>query len=116
MTQDTESDLRKLQHSQEYFIIQYQESLRIQGKPTHRGFILYCMNWKVLWNRHVYWVINVMSIYLCTVQFHQINVWSSVTVALVMYSYTCFHEWVGWWVFKNAQKHHLHKWLHLFYF
>ncbi len=31
MTQDTENDLRKLQHSQEYFIIQYQESLRIQG-------------------------------------------------------------------------------------
>lgn len=31
MTQDTDNDLRKLQHSQEYFIIQYQESLRIQG-------------------------------------------------------------------------------------
>lgn len=30
-TQDTENDLRKLQHNQEYFIIQYQESLRIQG-------------------------------------------------------------------------------------
>ncbi|XP_072524074.1 signal transducer and activator of transcription 5B [Salminus brasiliensis] len=32
MTQDTENDLRKLQHSQEYFIIQYQESLRIQAQ------------------------------------------------------------------------------------
>lgn len=31
MMQETENDLRKLQHSQEYFIIQYQESLRIQG-------------------------------------------------------------------------------------
>lgn len=31
LTQDTENDLRKLQHNQEYFIIQYQESLRIQG-------------------------------------------------------------------------------------
>lgn len=36
LTQDTENDLRKLQHNQEYFIIQYQESLRIQGEaePT----------------------------------------------------------------------------------
>ncbi|KAF5880139.1 signal transducer and activator of transcription 5B-like, partial [Clarias magur] len=32
LTQETESDLRKLQHSQEYFIIQYQESLRIQAQ------------------------------------------------------------------------------------
>ncbi|XP_051522719.1 signal transducer and activator of transcription 5B isoform X2 [Myxocyprinus asiaticus] len=32
MTQDTDNDLRKLQHSQEYFIIQYQESLRIQAQ------------------------------------------------------------------------------------
>lgn len=32
LTQETENDLRKLQHTQEYFIIQYQESLRIQGK------------------------------------------------------------------------------------
>ncbi|KAF7697896.1 hypothetical protein HF521_004406 [Silurus meridionalis] len=32
LTQDTENDLRKLQHNQEYFIIQYQESLRIQEK------------------------------------------------------------------------------------
>ncbi|MGH0156592.1 UNVERIFIED_CONTAM: hypothetical protein FKN15_031763 [Acipenser sinensis] len=32
MTQDTENDLRKLQHNQEYFIIQYQESLRIQAQ------------------------------------------------------------------------------------
>uniref|UniRef100_A0A8C6SNS7 Signal transducer and activator of transcription 5a n=1 Tax=Neogobius melanostomus TaxID=47308 RepID=A0A8C6SNS7_9GOBI len=31
-TQDTENDLRKLQHNQEYFIIQYQESLRIQAQ------------------------------------------------------------------------------------
>uniref|UniRef100_A0A4W4E5C6 Signal transducer and activator of transcription n=1 Tax=Electrophorus electricus TaxID=8005 RepID=A0A4W4E5C6_ELEEL len=35
LTQDTENDLRKLQHSQEYFIIQYQEkSLRIQAQLT----------------------------------------------------------------------------------
>uniref|UniRef100_A0A3B4X2Z1 Signal transducer and activator of transcription n=1 Tax=Seriola lalandi dorsalis TaxID=1841481 RepID=A0A3B4X2Z1_SERLL len=34
MTQDTENDLRKLQHNQEYFIIQYQESLRIQAQLT----------------------------------------------------------------------------------
>lgn len=32
LTQDTENDLRKLQQNQEYFIIQYQESLRIQGE------------------------------------------------------------------------------------
>nr|XP_055031343.1 signal transducer and activator of transcription 5B [Misgurnus anguillicaudatus] len=32
MMQETENDLRKLQHSQEYFIIQYQESLRIQAQ------------------------------------------------------------------------------------
>ncbi|XP_055513113.1 signal transducer and activator of transcription 5A isoform X2 [Leucoraja erinacea] len=32
MTQDTENELRKLQHTQEYFIIQYQESLRIQAQ------------------------------------------------------------------------------------
>uniref|UniRef100_A0A671V930 Signal transducer and activator of transcription n=1 Tax=Sparus aurata TaxID=8175 RepID=A0A671V930_SPAAU len=31
-TQDTENELRKLQHSQEYFIIQYQENLRIQAQ------------------------------------------------------------------------------------
>lgn len=35
LTQDTENDLRKLQHNQEYFIIQYQESLRIQGIHIH---------------------------------------------------------------------------------
>uniref|UniRef100_A0A8C9WE67 Signal transducer and activator of transcription n=1 Tax=Scleropages formosus TaxID=113540 RepID=A0A8C9WE67_SCLFO len=34
MTQDTDNDLRKLQHNQEYFIIQYQESLRIQAQLT----------------------------------------------------------------------------------
>lgn len=34
-TQDTENELRKLQHSQEYFIIQYQENLRIQGNDTY---------------------------------------------------------------------------------
>lgn len=34
LTQDTENDLRKLQHNQEYFIIQYQESLRIQGETA----------------------------------------------------------------------------------
>uniref|UniRef100_H2MH80 Signal transducer and activator of transcription n=1 Tax=Oryzias latipes TaxID=8090 RepID=H2MH80_ORYLA len=31
-TQETENELRKLQHSQEYFIIQYQENLRIQAQ------------------------------------------------------------------------------------
>lgn len=31
-TQETENELRKLQHNQEYFIIQYQENLRIQGE------------------------------------------------------------------------------------
>lgn len=31
ITQDTENGLKKLQETQEYFIIQYQESLRIQG-------------------------------------------------------------------------------------
>ncbi|KAG7257331.1 hypothetical protein CRUP_000806 [Coryphaenoides rupestris] len=30
-TQESENELRKLQHSQEYFIIQYQENLRIQA-------------------------------------------------------------------------------------
>lgn len=34
VTQDTESELKKLQQTQEYFIIQYQESLRIQGEAT----------------------------------------------------------------------------------
>uniref|UniRef100_A0A3Q2CPG1 Signal transducer and activator of transcription n=1 Tax=Cyprinodon variegatus TaxID=28743 RepID=A0A3Q2CPG1_CYPVA len=33
-TQETENELRKLQHSQEYFIIQYQENLRIQAQLT----------------------------------------------------------------------------------
>ncbi|MEJ1285421.1 signal transducer and activator of transcription 5A [Cricetulus griseus] len=32
ITQDTENELKKLQQTQEYFIIQYQESLRIQGE------------------------------------------------------------------------------------
>lgn len=31
-TQETENEMRKLQHSQEYFIIQYQENLRIQAQ------------------------------------------------------------------------------------
>ena len=35
-TQETENELRKLQHSQEYFIIQYQENLRIQGEDEGR--------------------------------------------------------------------------------
>lgn len=41
LTQDTENDLRKLQHNQEYFIIQYQESLRIQGESegTRNPFV-----------------------------------------------------------------------------
>lgn len=41
LTQDTENDLRKLQHNQEYFIIQYQESLRIQGETG--GPARHCM-------------------------------------------------------------------------
>ncbi|XP_025230319.1 signal transducer and activator of transcription 5A-like, partial [Theropithecus gelada] len=32
VTQDTENELKKLQQTQEYFIIQYQESLRIQAQ------------------------------------------------------------------------------------
>lgn len=32
VTQDTENELKKLQQTQEYFIIQYQESLRVQGE------------------------------------------------------------------------------------
>lgn len=36
ITQDTESELKKLQQTQEYFIIQYQESLRIQGEAWNR--------------------------------------------------------------------------------
>lgn len=30
-TQDTENELKKLQQTQEYFIIQYQENMRLQG-------------------------------------------------------------------------------------
>ena len=37
VTQDTENELKKLQQTQEYFIIQYQESLRIQGEAGVRG-------------------------------------------------------------------------------
>ncbi|XP_034496579.1 signal transducer and activator of transcription 5B [Ailuropoda melanoleuca] len=40
VTQDTENELKKLQQTQEYFIIQYQESLRIQGEAPavcHEG-------------------------------------------------------------------------------
>ncbi|XP_061565284.1 signal transducer and activator of transcription 5B-like isoform X1 [Cololabis saira] len=33
-TQETETELKKLQHSQEFFIIQYQESLRIQAQQS----------------------------------------------------------------------------------
>ncbi|KAK2111920.1 Signal transducer and activator of transcription 5A [Saguinus oedipus] len=36
VTQDTENELKKLQQTQEYFIIQYQESLRIQGEAQWR--------------------------------------------------------------------------------
>ncbi|XP_034021088.1 signal transducer and activator of transcription 5B-like [Thalassophryne amazonica] len=39
-TQETENELRKLQHSQEYFIIQYQENLRIQGSDTRAHHVL----------------------------------------------------------------------------
>lgn len=31
VTQDTENELKKLQQTQEYFIIQYQENMRLQG-------------------------------------------------------------------------------------
>lgn len=41
LTQDTENDLRKLQHNQEYFIIQYQESLRIQGEAEPARYSLF---------------------------------------------------------------------------
>ena len=34
VTQDTENELKKLQQAQEFFIIQYQESLRIQGEAA----------------------------------------------------------------------------------
>uniref|UniRef100_A0A673UGB1 Signal transducer and activator of transcription n=1 Tax=Suricata suricatta TaxID=37032 RepID=A0A673UGB1_SURSU len=37
VTQDTENELKKLQQTQEYFIIQYQESLRIQGEAGPPG-------------------------------------------------------------------------------
>lgn len=37
VTQDTENELKKLQQTQEYFIIQYQESLRIQGEAGVGG-------------------------------------------------------------------------------
>lgn len=43
LTQDTENELRKLQHNQEYFIIQYQESLRIQGELV---FLLCTLEWE----------------------------------------------------------------------
>lgn len=39
VTQDTESELKKLQQTQEYFIIQYQESLRIQGEASAAGVV-----------------------------------------------------------------------------
>ena len=49
LTQDTENDLRKLQHNQEYFIIQYQESLRIQGESRGRACappkLCKCFHW-----------------------------------------------------------------------
>lgn len=44
LTQDTENDLRKLQHNQEYFIIQYQESLRIQGETRRTCIFLQLKN------------------------------------------------------------------------
>ncbi|XP_029402002.1 signal transducer and activator of transcription 5A [Mus pahari] len=37
ITQDTENELKKLQQTQEYFIIQYQESLRIQAQFAQLG-------------------------------------------------------------------------------
>uniref|UniRef100_H2QD18 Signal transducer and activator of transcription n=1 Tax=Pan troglodytes TaxID=9598 RepID=H2QD18_PANTR len=39
VTQDTENELKKLQQTQEYFIIQYQESLRIQGEARWRHIV-----------------------------------------------------------------------------
>ena len=40
LTQDTENDLRKLQHNQEYFIIQYHERLRIEGDSVFLSYTL----------------------------------------------------------------------------
>jgi len=48
LTQDTENDLRKLQHNQEYFIIQYQESLRIQGIRPHTWTFIHSANAVIL--------------------------------------------------------------------
>lgn len=48
LTQDTENDLRKLQHNQEYFIIQYQESLRIQGICPHTFTFIHAANAVIL--------------------------------------------------------------------
>ncbi|CAM9263677.1 unnamed protein product [Lampetra planeri] len=45
-TQETENELRKLQHSQEYFIIQYQENLRLQGED--RAVWLPCLQLSAL--------------------------------------------------------------------
>ncbi|XP_029782906.1 signal transducer and activator of transcription 5B [Suricata suricatta] len=42
VTQDTENELKKLQQTQEYFIIQYQESLRIQGEAGPPGRCVPC--------------------------------------------------------------------------
>lgn len=59
LTQDTENDLRKLQHNQEYFIIQYQESLRIQGDLL---FVLYILAKSRLWSR--FWSIRIRKNYI----------------------------------------------------
>lgn len=50
LTQDTENDLRKLQHNQEYFIIQYQESLRIQGDSVFLSY-KFSMAVKAAWDQ-----------------------------------------------------------------
>lgn len=49
LTQDTENDLRKLQHNQEYFIIQYQESLRIQGETGGHACQSCCCSKLIIW-------------------------------------------------------------------
>ena len=37
ITQDSENELKKLQQTQEYFIIQYQENMRLQGGERAGG-------------------------------------------------------------------------------
>lgn len=57
-TQETENELRKLQHSQEYFIIQYQENLRIQGEDKHT----------LIWTKTLSTVLKVLRIMITYVK------------------------------------------------